>query len=103
MTNEATVYLSRRGQPFGPANLSILIRGYIERAGITKSGSCHLFRHSAATLMLEAGADVRVLQTLLGHSKLTTTQIYTHVSIKHLKEVHAKTHPAKLRRQRKED
>ncbi len=50
-------------------------------------------RHSTATLMLENGADVRVMQSMLGHASLLTTQIYTKVSIKHLKEVHEKTHP----------
>ena len=96
MTNETTIYLSRRGRLFGDTYLSLLVRDYIRRAGITKPGSCHLFRHTVATLMLEGGADLRSLQLMLGHSKLTTTQIYTHVSMKQLKEVHDRTHPAKL-------
>ena len=58
-------------------------------------GSCHLFRHTMATLMLENGADVRFIQAMLGHTKLETTQIYTQVSIRKLKEIHEATHPAK--------
>jgi integrase/recombinase XerD len=55
-----------------------------------------------ATLMLEGGADIRYIQQMLGHSKLNTTQVYTRVSIKKLKEVHKKTHPgARLKRKRK--
>ena len=61
-----------------------------------KQGACHLFRHTAATLMLEGGADVRYIQAMLGHVSLATTQIYTHVTIAKLREVHEKTHPARL-------
>ena len=71
-----------------------MVREYVQAADIGKSGSCHLFRHAAATLMLENGADIRFIQAMLGHAKLETTQIYTHLSIKQLQEVHAATHPA---------
>jgi integrase/recombinase XerD len=65
--------------------------------GMTRS--CHLFRHRCATLMLEGGADVRYTQEMLGHAELSTTQIYTRVSIRRSKAVHALTHPsAKLER-----
>jgi len=64
------------------------------RARVAKTGSCHLFRHTIATLMLENGADIRYIQEMLGHAELTTTQIYTRVSIKQLQAVHALTHPA---------
>jgi len=57
------------------------------------------FRHTMATLMLEGGADVRFIQAMLGHTKLDTTQIYTQVSIRKLKEIHEATHPAKLSRE----
>ena len=63
------------------------------RAEIGKHGSCHLFRHTAATLMLEHGADIRYIQQLLGHASIETTQIYTQVSIGKLKEVHNKDAP----------
>jgi len=59
-----------------------------------KRGSCHMFRHSMATLMVENGADIRFVQAMLGHAKLETTAIYTQVSIGKLKEIHAATHPA---------
>ena len=73
------------------------MRGYVQAADIGKSGSCHLFRHTMATLMLENGADIRYIQAMLGHAELSTTQIYTQVSIRKLKEIHTATHPAKLR------
>ncbi len=57
-------------------------------------GGCHLFRHTVATLMLENGADIRVIQEMLGHAKLSTTELYTRVSINLLKQVYAATHPA---------
>ncbi|WP_255580251.1 tyrosine-type recombinase/integrase [Caulobacter sp. D5] len=62
-------------------------------AGLGKAGACHLFRHTAATLMLEGGADIRFIQELLGHASLSTTQIYTRVMVGKLSEVHAATHP----------
>ena len=65
-------------------------------ASITKKGSCHLLRHTFATLLLESGCDVRYVQEMLGHSKLETTAVYTHVSIRTLKAMHAKYHPARL-------
>ncbi len=74
------------------------VRRYMNQAGVTKKGACHLFRHTAATLMHSAGADIRHLQAILGHESLTTTQIYTHVSIDKLCEVHANTHPGRLTR-----
>lgn len=70
-----------------------MVREVIDAAEVGKRGSCHLFRHTCATLMLEGGADVRFIQQLLGHAELSTTQIYTQVSIRMLKEVHTRTHP----------
>ena len=66
---------------------------YIKAAGIEKSGSCHLFRHSAATLMVENGADIRYVQELLGHRDLNSTTIYTHLTPDKLAKVHSATHP----------
>ncbi len=65
-------------------------------------GACHLFRHTMATLMLEGGADIRFIQAMLGHADLKTTQIYTHVAIRQLQEIHRAAHPAKLDRERGE-
>lgn len=70
-----------------------LVRRTIEASGVDKPGACHLFRHTAATLMLEHGADIRCIQHILGHAKLSTTAIYTRVAIGRLVEVHAATHP----------
>src|SRR6266850_1051554 len=92
--DEGTVFLTRRGRPFHPNHLSRLARDYVVAAGIAKKGACHLLRHTMATGMLEHGADVRVIQEILGHARLTTTQLYTRVSIRLLKAVHTATHPA---------
>lgn len=92
--DEGTVFLTRRGRSFHPNNLSRLTRDYLVAAGIAKRGACHLLRHTMATGMLEHGADVRVIQEILGHARLTTTQLYTRVSIRLLKAVHTATHPA---------
>lgn len=94
---EGTVFLTERGRPLSPKLLSSLVTGHVTAAGIGKPGSCHIFRHTCATLMLENGADIRHVQEQLGHASLQTTQIYTHVSIRKLKDAHSKTHPgAKL-------
>jgi integrase/recombinase XerD len=92
------LFLSREGGPVAPATLTELVGEYVLAAGVGKSGACHLFRHTMATLMLEGGADVRFIQEMLGHANLQTTQIYTRVSIQKLKAIHDATHPgAKLR------
>ena len=90
------LFVTRTGRPMHPNQLSALVRRYLQQAGITKVGACHLFRHSTATMMLEAGADIRYIQALLGHESLQTTQVYAHVSIGKLCEVHARTHPARF-------
>ena len=92
--DDGTLFLTAQGEPFGPNRLSGLVRDYVEAAGIGKHGACHLFRHTMATLMLEGGADIRFIQQMLGHARLDTTQIYTHVSIRMLKQIHSATHPA---------
>lgn len=96
--DEGRLFLNRLGEAISPNGLTALVRNYIDKANIGKRGSCHLFRHTMATLMLENGADIRFIQAMLGHVKLDTTQIYTQVSIKKLKEVHSLTHPAKAKR-----
>jgi integrase/recombinase XerD len=96
--DDGTLFLTAKGQAFSPNRLTQLVRVQINAANIGKRGSCHLFRHTMATLMLENGADVRFIQAMLGHEDLKTTQVYTQVSIKMLKAVHSQTHPAKLAR-----
>jgi integrase/recombinase XerD len=98
--DEGVLFLTDYGEPLRGERLGYLVRGAIERAGYTFPGSCHLFRHAMATHMLENGADIRFIQAMLGHAKLTTTEIYTQVSILKLKEIHSATHPARLARAR---
>ena len=97
-SDEGVLFLSRYGQAIGKNRLTAVIRDYVDKAKISKKGSCHLFRHTMATLMLENGADIRFIQAMLGHVELSTTEIYTQVSIKKLKEIHTLTHPAKASR-----
>lgn len=101
--DDATLFLTDYGEPFIKRRLGDLVRRYVQAANIGKSGSCHLFRHACATHMLENGADIRFIQALLGHADISTTQIYTEVSLTKLKAVHELTHPAKLERAARED
>jgi integrase/recombinase XerD len=92
--DDMTVFLTVRGEPFERSHLGTIVKERVDAAKLGKTGSCHLFRHTMATLMHENGADIRHIQEILGHVKLETTEIYTHVSIRKLQEVHAATHPA---------
>jgi integrase/recombinase XerD len=91
--DDGTVFVSVEGGPFHPDRLSRLVREYVEQANVGKRGACHMFRHTMATLMLENGADIRFIQEMLGHADLQSTQVYTQVSIRQLKQVHTATHP----------
>ena len=93
LPNETALFLSGYGTRITPAYLGTWVAGQMKKAGITKPGACHLLRHSMATDMHCNGADIRHVQEMLGHARLETTQIYTHVNIKALAEVHARTHP----------
>jgi integrase/recombinase XerD len=88
------LFLSSVGTPICSDWLSRRVRRYLNAAGIDKKGSCHLLRHTVATLMLEGGADIRYVAEMLGHTRLETTQRYTRVSIDRPRAVHAQTHPA---------
>jgi integrase/recombinase XerD len=88
-----TLFVSRLGEAFNLSWLSSQLGQIIRKALPGKKGACHLLRHSMATLMLEHGADIRHIQEMLGHADLSTTQIYTRVSIDSLKDVYARTHP----------
>ncbi|MCE9561783.1 MAG: site-specific tyrosine recombinase XerC [Planctomycetes bacterium] len=96
--SQGRLFLTHLGKPFKTDQMSALVKKYIDAAELGKTGSCHLFRHTVATLMLENGADVRFVQAMLGHAELNTTAIYTQVSIRKLKEIHTATHPAKSTR-----
>lgn len=88
------LFLSSVGTALCPDWLCRRVRSYLRSAGIDKRGSCHLLRHSVATLLLEGGADIRYVAEMLGHARLETTQRYTRVSIDRLRSVHARCHPA---------
>lgn len=87
------LFLNTRGGPLSRQSAWAAIKQAAQRAGITKDISPHTLRHSYATHLLEGGADVRTVQELLGHSSVTTTQIYTHVTADSLREVWREAHP----------
>jgi len=93
--DEPTLFLSIHGGPIHTNRMTRLVSDYVEAANLGKTGACHLFRHTMATLMLENGADIRYIQAMLGHAELSTTEIYTQVGIRMLKVVHTATHPGK--------
>jgi integrase/recombinase XerD len=99
--DDGTLFLSNLNEAFTRNRLTQMVREYVDAAQLGKRGACHLFRHTMATLMLENGADIRFIQQMLGHAELSTTQIYTQVSIRKLKEIHSLTHPARLERDAK--
>ncbi|WP_338804612.1 site-specific tyrosine recombinase XerC [Xenorhabdus griffiniae] len=89
------LFISQKGRPLSPEHLTqIAGKAIRHQAQLDKPGACHLFRHSMATQMLDNGADIRHIQAMLGHEKLNTTQVYTRVAIKQLRQVHSQTHPA---------
>jgi integrase/recombinase XerD len=94
--DDFTVFLTAQGEPFSRDHLSFTVKERIDAAELGKTGSCHLFRHTMATLMHENGADIRYIQQMLGHEDIKTTQIYTQVAILTLQQIHAATHPAEL-------
>lgn len=90
-----TVFLTGRGTSFAGVTLWLRVKKRVERCGIKKNVTPHMLRHSFATHLLENGADLRVIQELLGHSSINTTEVYTHVTGKRLQEVHRRFHPRK--------
>ncbi len=100
--DSATLFLAKHGAGMQGKQLSVIVKKTIETANLERfhdthpNAACHLFRHACATHMLENGADIRYIQALLGHADLSTTEIYTQVSILQLKAVHERTHPARL-------
>jgi integrase/recombinase XerD len=90
------LFINNTGKHYTPHTASDLVHKYLLLAGVADEGACCVFRHSAATHMLEEGADLRYIQEFLGHADISTTQIYTHVSINKLTEVYLDTHPSAL-------
>jgi integrase/recombinase XerD len=89
----ANVFLSQRGGPFASSTLWSRIKRRARRSNIGRNITPHMIRHSFATHLLENGADLRVIQELLGHANISTTEVYTHVGASRLREVHRKFHP----------
>ncbi len=89
----ANLFLTQRGTPFAPVTLWLRIKRRAARSGITRNITPHMLRHSFATHLLENGADLRVIQELLGHASIGTTEIYTHIEGRRLREIHRKFHP----------
>ncbi len=87
------VFLNKYGKPLTDRGVERLVDRYAKKAGIGRKVTPHTFRHSFATHMLDRGADLRTVQELLGHQRITTTQIYTHLTVERLREFYNKAHP----------
>ncbi len=87
------LFRNKRGEPITPRSIERMMKKYLAEAGLSHEFSPHALRHSFATHLLDAGADLRSVQELLGHASLSTTQIYTHVTIERLKKVYQNSHP----------
>jgi integrase/recombinase XerD len=89
----ANVFLTKRGTPFASVTLWLRIKRRVRRAGVSRNVTPHMLRHSFATHLLEHGADLRVIQELLGHANISTTEIYTHITGNRLRDIHRRFHP----------
>jgi integrase/recombinase XerD len=87
------VFVGRRGRRLSREAVWALVKRWTQAAGVTERVTPHTFRHSFATHLLEGGADLRVVQALLGHASISTTQLYTHLTGERVREVYARAHP----------
>lgn len=92
-TNGAAVFITKRGKRLSSKGVNLLMNRYIGNVSEIEQKSPHVLRHSFATHLLDRGADLRAVQQLLGHESLSTTQVYTHVSVERLKKIYAQAHP----------
>ena len=93
MSSQNAILINRRGRPLTPQSVRCVIHKHLERIGSTSNITPHMFRHTFATSLLEAGMDIRYIQSLLGHSSISTTQIYTHVASPRQTQLLAEKHP----------
>src|SRR4029434_4547708 len=91
--NSEVLFLSRTGKPLDRIALWMIVEKYGRRSGLLKEVSPHTLRHCFASHMVSGGADLRIVQELLGHADISTTQIYTHVDADRLKSIHKRFHP----------
>jgi len=87
------VFFNLKGTPLTTRSVERMMKKYLQVAGLNRNLTPHTLRHSFATHLLDAGADLRSVQELLGHASLSTTQVYTHVSVERLKRVYEEAHP----------
>ncbi|HEY2250251.1 MAG TPA: tyrosine recombinase XerC [Planctomycetaceae bacterium] len=100
-THREAMFLNKRGRRLTTRSVGRLLEKYIRETGLDRLTTPHTLRHSFATHLLDGGADLRSVQEMLGHKSLTTTQIYTHVSTKRLRETYEKAHPHAAKNARK--
>ena len=86
-------FINRLGQPISTQSVRLMLHQYVQKSGISKRITPHTFRHTFATLLLEENVDIRYIQNMLGHSTITTTQIYTHINTESQKKILATKHP----------
>lgn len=93
VSEDTPVFINKTGYRLQTRMIRNVINEIVEKIELPKKVTPHMFRHSFATHLIENGADLRVVQELLGHASISNTQIYTHISMQHMKEVYNETHP----------